>query len=160
MITRAFALTSRSDAAFVRIDGEVHDLRPGMTAEVEILISSRDNVLTVPVQAVVEQAGKTFVWLRRGDDFERRLVFLGLSSNERIEIKDGLTVDDEVVLNPRAVIAAAREETVAPQEKVDVATKFGTSQTPEPSAAPSEPRRSTSMTTVVRPLRTTFLKVA
>ena len=133
--TSFFSGNVKEYAAFVRIDGEVHDLRPGMTAEVEILISSRDQVLTVPVQAVVEQAGKTFAWVRRGEEFERRPVVLGLSSNERIEIKDGLTVDDEVVLNPRAVIAAAREETVAPQETVDVAKKFGATQTPEPSAA-------------------------
>jgi collagen type III alpha len=47
-----------------------------------------------------------------------------MSNNTRIEIKDGLVQGDEVLLNPRAVVAEAREES-KDEEKVDVKKKFG-----------------------------------
>ena len=42
-------------AAIVSIDSDPHGLRPGMTAAVEMLIAHLTDVLSVPVQSVVEQ---------------------------------------------------------------------------------------------------------
>src|SRR5262249_15322428 len=58
--TAWFASSVKEYATFVRIDDDVEDLKPGMTAEVEILISEAENVLTVPVQAVIEKHDEYF----------------------------------------------------------------------------------------------------
>jgi RND family efflux transporter MFP subunit len=119
-----FSSQVKEYATFVKIDGEAKDLRPGMTAEVEILVAHLKNVLSVPVAAVVEQRGKFFCWVRQGGKVERRPLVLGMSNDKFIEVKDGLAAGDEVVLNPRAVIAEARTE--EPEaESVDVGKKFG-----------------------------------
>ena len=99
-------------------------LKPGMTAEVEILVAHLKDVLTLPVAAVVQQRGDFFCWVRKGDQVERRPLVLGLSNDEFVEIKDGVSEGEDVVLNPRAVVAEAREEQLEP-EKVDVEEKFG-----------------------------------
>jgi HlyD family secretion protein len=41
----------------VRLEGELEALRPGLTCDAEILVAERSNVLTVPLQAVVQRTG-------------------------------------------------------------------------------------------------------
>lgn len=124
-----FSSNVKEYAAYVRIEGEVEQVRPGQTAEVEILIADKRDVIAVPVQAVVELGRKTFCWVRSARGIERRPVVVGLSSSDRIEIKDGLAEGDDLLLNPRAVLAEAREE-VDTNEPVDVSAKFGESKGP------------------------------
>lgn len=126
-----FSSNVKEYAAYVRIEGEVQDIRPGQTAEIEILIDEKKNVISVPVQAVVERGRQTFCWVKTAHSVERRPVVIGATNSERIEIKDGLVEGDELLLNPRAVVVEAREE-VKTEEKVNVGEKFGA---PKESAA-------------------------
>jgi multidrug resistance efflux pump/Ca2+-binding EF-hand superfamily protein len=111
-------------ATIVTIDGQPEGLKPGMTAEVEILVAEKKDVLSIPVQAVVEQGNKFYVWVKTSSKPQRRPVVLGSTNDSFIEIKDGLTEGDLVLSNPRAVVADARED-VPQQETVDVSKKFG-----------------------------------
>jgi len=111
-------------AAIVSIDSDSHGLRPGMTAAVEILVANLKDVISAPVESVVEQGGKFYCWVNASGGPQRRPVILGMSNNTRIEIKDGLAEGDEVLKNPRAVVEDARAD-VKDEEKVDVKKKFG-----------------------------------
>jgi HlyD family secretion protein len=111
-------------ATVVKIDGEQKDLKPGMTAEVEILIADLENVIAVPVQAIVEEHGK-FLCLVKGE-VEPRQVQIGLSNTTKIEIVKGLYAGDQVLLNPRKLIAAAKQDS-SKQGGQDVEKKFGKS---------------------------------
>ncbi len=119
-----FSGTVKEYAAVVSIDSDPVGLRPGMTAAVEVLIANLSNVLSVPVQAVVEKGGKFYCWVQTPQGIETRPVALGLANNTRIEIKDGLAEGERVLLNPRAVVAEAREESKS-EQSVDVKAKFG-----------------------------------
>ena len=55
----------------VRIDQPLPGLGPGMTAEVEILVSELDNVLSVPVEAVVHYDDKDHVAVKKPDGGDR-----------------------------------------------------------------------------------------
>ena len=93
--------TVKEYATIVRIDGDTAGCKPGMTAVVEILVAELKDVLTVPVEAVVEQGGNTSTaGSRRGETIQRRPVVSGMSNSTVIEIKDGLDEGDVVVLNP------------------------------------------------------------
>jgi HlyD family secretion protein len=122
--TNWFSGNVKEYAAIVSIDSDPHGLRPGMTAAVEILVADLPSRLSVPVQAVVEQNGKYFCWVHTSAGPQRRPVVLGMSNNTRIEIKDGLSEGEDVLLNPRAAVEEAREEGKV-VEKVDVKKKFG-----------------------------------
>ena len=87
---------------FVTIDETVEDLKPGMTAVVEIHVDTIEDVLTVPVQAVVQEQESTYVYVQR-NGIERQEIEVGATNEKVVEVKHGLAVDDRVVLNPMGV---------------------------------------------------------
>ena len=89
-------------------------LKPGMSASVEVLLARHENVLTVPVAAVVEQDGEFFAWVRTADGTERRRLDLGDSNDQFILVEGGLSEGDEVVLNPREYIKEAQTDALKP----------------------------------------------
>jgi len=105
-----YATDVKQYSTTVSIDGKATGLKPGMTAEVEILIAELRDVLMVPVQAVVEQRGDFYCWVQTGAGPERRPVVMGATNDKLIEIKDGVNEGDDVILNPRALIAEARDQ--------------------------------------------------
>jgi HlyD family secretion protein len=87
-------------ATFVRIDGSQSELKPGMTADVEILIDDKKGVLAVPVQCIVEQAGKLYCWKQVGAEYVKTEVKLGAGDDRSVEVTSGLTDGDVVLQNP------------------------------------------------------------
>jgi len=95
----------------VTIDEEVKRLKPGMTAVVEIHVDRLEDVLTVPVQAIVQIQRDTWCYVDNDGTVERRTIKLGLSNDKFVEIQEGLQEGERVVLNPMAIIDETEEET-------------------------------------------------
>jgi multidrug efflux pump subunit AcrA (membrane-fusion protein) len=95
------------DGTRKRIENE--QLKPDMTAEVTITVdTAKDPVLTVPVQAVIggtEMGAKREVFVKTPTGYDRREVKLGLYNERMVEIREGLAENDEVVLNPKVLLA-------------------------------------------------------
>jgi multidrug efflux pump subunit AcrA (membrane-fusion protein) len=85
-------------------------LRPGMSAEVEVVLAEHKDVIMVPVSAVVETEKQTLCWVKTGEDIERRVLKLGDSNDVFIVAKSGLAEGDEVVLNPLRYVEDAKGE--------------------------------------------------
>lgn len=107
----SFGSDVKEYATIVSIEGSADGLKPGMTAEVEILVDEFNDVLTVPVSAVVEKRGKYFCWVATGakKPEQRELILIG-TNDRKMAISDGVKVGDKVILNPRATVPEAREE--------------------------------------------------
>ena len=137
-----FSTAVKEYATIVEIDGERGRIRPGMTAEAEILVTHLKNVLTLPVAAVVQQRGGFLCWVKTGaqEEPQRRPLVLGMSDDKVVEIKDGVTAGEAVILNPRAVVADARD-TSEETETVDVEKRFGGSAGDEEAAPDDRPGR-------------------
>lgn len=98
-------------ATIIRLDSSRSDgLKPGLTAQVDIEIDDLKDVLTVPVQAVVEQAGRYYCWVVTPEGPKRREVVIGRTNDTYIEIKDGLNEGEEVLLRPRADVPEAQSD--------------------------------------------------
>lgn len=95
---------------WIDIDEQVENLKPGMTAEVEIMVDRLESVLAVPVQAVTQRGEKYYCYVVGASGIERRPIVLGASNDVVIEVKDGVNEGDQVILNPRSAVPAAREE--------------------------------------------------
>ena len=96
--------TAKKYVVGVRIDGKSEALRPGFTAEATIIVADLQNVIAVPVAAVIED-GKEFVCaVKKGKGFERRVVMLGKSDDRFVEIVEGLQAGEPVFLNPEIVL--------------------------------------------------------
>lgn len=117
-------------STIVTIDQEVEQLKPGMTAVVEIHVDRLQNVLAVPVQAIVQVGQETWVYLERGGRPQRQHVRLGATNDKFVEISEGMSEGDRVVLNPSAIADSER------------ATKKGPATTAEDPAATTPPEES------------------
>lgn len=84
----------------IKIDGEYDWLRPGMSAEVEILVDRLQDVIYVPLQAVSYFDDKRVVYIARSGEPEMREVETGTFSESFIEIRSGLREGEEVLLLP------------------------------------------------------------
>ena len=74
-------------------------LRVGMSAEAEIIIDERNNVLLVPNRAIKQDAqGNQIVEVMVNDQIQQRPVVIGLSDGFQTEIVDGLSEGETVVL--------------------------------------------------------------
>lgn len=76
-------------------------LKPEMTANVTIQVAEAKDVLAVPVRALVRKQGETFVMRGSGkpeSEPEQVPVVTGLSDGEMLEIREGLSEGDKVLL--------------------------------------------------------------
>ena len=83
----------------VLLNEYLEKLKSGFTANLDIIIGEKENVITVPYVAVKEdEQGKYVKIVENGEIKEERRVKVGLGSDTRIEIKEGLEQGEEVVL--------------------------------------------------------------
>ena len=80
-----------------RIDNPEGRLKPGMFARVKLILAERDNALVVPEEAIVPQGGKTTVWKVVDGNAVRTEVKTGLRRAAKVEITQGLVLNDVVV---------------------------------------------------------------
>jgi RND family efflux transporter MFP subunit len=112
------------------IDKGLRGLRAGMSAGAEILVAELENVITVPVGALLTFAGKYHVVVQKPDrSFDWRPVTLGIGNDERIEIKQGLQSGELVIQDPRSLMS---EEATRPRKR----------EAPPPIPKPEVPGRS------------------
>ena len=84
----------------IKIEGTYDWLRPGMSAEVEILVAKLEDVIYVPLQAVTYWDDQRVVYVDNFGNPEQREVEVGTFSDSFIEITAGLRAGDEVLLLP------------------------------------------------------------
>jgi len=74
--------------------------RSGMSANIDFIVESKKDVLLLPLKAVEKKEKGSFVMVQNGNGqkFLERNVVLGLSDEKNVEILEGLTESDEVVL--------------------------------------------------------------
>ncbi|MFS8084908.1 MAG: efflux RND transporter periplasmic adaptor subunit [Acidobacteriota bacterium] len=90
------------DTRSVRVRTEVPNpgsrLKPDMFANVEIITDTRGTTISISQTAVLNDGGKTIVFVAEGTGFKKRPVTTGIQSNDRVEIIEGLTAGDKVVV--------------------------------------------------------------
>jgi HlyD family secretion protein len=91
-------------------------LRPGMTAEVELTLDRHEDVLTVPLTAVVETAQGAFCWIQTAQGIERRALELGDNDHDFAVVHAGLQSGDEVVLDALASVPEAQAWALNPPD--------------------------------------------
>lgn len=91
---------TRTFEARTRVLEEHVELKPGMSADIEIIVGRVENTLSVPSQAVIERAGKHYVFVKNGSRARLREVKTGLFNWTLTEITSGLEESDVVITTP------------------------------------------------------------
>ncbi|HEX6650060.1 MAG TPA: efflux RND transporter periplasmic adaptor subunit [Pyrinomonadaceae bacterium] len=90
------------DTRSVKVRTEVANpdgrLKPDMFANVQIVTALNRTAISIPQSAVLNDEGKTIVFVAEGNDYKKRQVQAGIQSNDRVEIVDGLNAGDKVVV--------------------------------------------------------------
>lgn len=74
-------------------------LRIGMNGDINIILETKDDVLTIPTIAITQRDTKTFADVKTGENkSEEREIVTGLETDDLIEVLEGLTESDEIVV--------------------------------------------------------------
>ncbi|MBU0974668.1 efflux RND transporter periplasmic adaptor subunit [Patescibacteria group bacterium] len=74
-------------------------LRIGMNGDIHIVLETKDDVLTIPTISITQRNDKTYVNVKTGENqAEEREIKIGLETDDIIEILEGLTESDEIVV--------------------------------------------------------------
>ena len=88
-----------------------------MSAEVEVIIDRLEDVLTIPVAAVIQLKEGDFCWVQTAEGTARRPLQLGDTNDSFIVVKAGLKEGDVVVLNPQAFSEEAQTDAQHPGDE-------------------------------------------
>ena len=103
---------------------EIDGLRPGMSAEVEIIFAEHFGKIAILFNACVETDSGFACWSRSGDgQIVRRALELGDGNEMFIVVESGLQLGEQVVLDPLTHVAEAQREAAALRSKSD--SQFG-----------------------------------
>lgn len=113
-----FSVDVREDTRTMHTEVDVrnadHVLVPGLYAEADVILEHKEDIPTVPLQALNHEGNKTTVFVvNRNDELEDRTVSLGIQTANDAEIVAGLHEGEMVVVSDRAELKAG--EKVAPQ---------------------------------------------
>ena len=129
----------------VLVEDELPDLKPGVSARAEIIITNLTKVLSVPIQTVARLRGENVCFVKKGSGVAPVPVTTGWFNDRYIEITAGLKEGDRVSLAP------VGDEDLSTQPQTETSTnevEAPTQETPRLAplqapveAAPGEERR-------------------
>jgi HlyD family secretion protein len=73
-------------------------LKPGMTAQLTVVVDRVPDALTIPVEASFQKSGKTVAYVWQSSKFQERVIEVGRRSRDRILIANGLRPGDRVAM--------------------------------------------------------------
>jgi len=132
-------------------------IKPGMSANVEIEVAQSDDAITIPVEAVVHRLRKELsdyivaqydamqagldiserarqaqyimvVYVMQDDVARLRLIEPGIADSRRVELRTGVTMEDEVIVGPYRTLDQledGRKVALAEEEKKEGASMSG-----------------------------------
>jgi len=111
----------------ILIEEEIPELKPGVSARAEVVITNLTAVLSVPIQTVARYRGENVCFVKRGKGIAPVPVTTGWFNDRFVEVKAGLKAGDKVLLAPESdedfdasengdtnEVAAATNETTIP----------------------------------------------
>jgi RND family efflux transporter MFP subunit len=97
--TRDVNFETRTMETEIDVDNRDLSISPGMYANTQMQLAHRENVTTIPVEALVLKGNQDAVYLLDGDNrIHIRNVAVGLRGSKLAEIKSGLEPGDRIIL--------------------------------------------------------------
>lgn len=96
---------------WAEVNNPTHKLKPGMFAEQTIALEKGPEVLSVPLNAVFEDGGSSFVFVEYGEAYTKQEVVVGAKDDRYIEIREGVFPDEYVVVRGQHQLLRATANT-------------------------------------------------
>ena len=95
------------------------DIKPGLSANAQIIVKEIPDALVVPINAVISRENQSFVYVVNGSSKDKRIVETGEYNDKFIQILNGLSNGEEVVLNSPSAIYGGETEDKGGSKKSD-----------------------------------------
>lgn len=87
-------------------------IKAGMFARVKLITDTRSNIVKIPEAAIVSRFGEQFVFVVDGDAVRKQPVKAGIRVDDKIEILEGLSGGDEIVVRGQTLLEDGSEVNV------------------------------------------------
>lgn len=87
----------------IALDQKDPRLKPGMTAQITVMLDRVQNAITIPAQTSFLKSGQTVVYVWSGSKFQERVIQIERKSRDRILVANGLRAGDLVALKDPSV---------------------------------------------------------
>ena len=104
IITPALELQSRTAEIQISIPNPGYILNPGMFGRAEILLRSTPGALVIPIQALVNEGDRDFVYIFKDGNAHRRVIRKGLVQDTQVEVMQGLKIGEQVITAGQAFL--------------------------------------------------------
>ncbi|MBA7470214.1 Multidrug resistance protein MdtA [subsurface metagenome] len=91
---------TRSAYAEVALSNPHRKLKPGMFAEIDIVVVSSKGAVVVPKEGILKDlhTGSSFVFVVEGGSAVKRVIETGISQEGLVEVKSGLTFGEKIIV--------------------------------------------------------------
>jgi hypothetical protein len=91
---------------YVELDElDARRMRPGMVTRLQIVLDRFEDVLAVPLSVIEVEQGRSFVWVREGNQPVRRSIEVGEDNGVVAVVKSGLAEGEQVLKKPVTMVA-------------------------------------------------------
>jgi multidrug efflux pump subunit AcrA (membrane-fusion protein) len=103
-INSALDLSTRTLQTEVYIPNSGRSLKPGMFANVEVVLLEKRETLAIPREAILEAGSEMSVFVVEGKQAVRRPITIGYEQDRMVEVLRGLNEGDQVVIKGQQLI--------------------------------------------------------
>jgi len=89
--------STRTITVRTEVENRSFKLKPGMFADITIMLNNNIKVTVVPCEAILDDEGEQIVFVKANGEYGRRFVEVGGSDNGFCEIRSGLDRNEEIV---------------------------------------------------------------
>jgi len=100
----------------IELPNPARELRPGMYGSVKLVLERKKDALVIPIDALVVDKTRTFVFTPAGDKAKRLTVKVGFRDSTSAEILEGVALDQVVLLAAKASLADGQAVTVVDKQ--------------------------------------------
>ncbi len=100
-VTKVMLVRTSAGGPIVWIEGKEIDehIKPGIDLSGRITVAIHNNELAIPKSSIIyDQNDTAFIYLKVNNEYQKKKVAVGLTSNDWTEITSGITENDEVVI--------------------------------------------------------------
>ena len=80
------------------IENKNLNYRLGMDGDVLITLQQQENALVIPIDAINDDNGKSYVWVKNDDKLVKKYITTGIENDTEIQILKGLNLNDPIVI--------------------------------------------------------------
>ena len=103
-INSALELSTRTLQAEIYVLNTNRFLKPGMFANVEVVLLEKPQTLVIPREAVIETGNELSVFVVEGTQAVRKPITMGYEQNRMVEVLKGLKEGDQVIVKGQQLI--------------------------------------------------------